>query len=103
MFSAFALLVPVDRRDGVVGPPGAAAVALFGVRGIDGNGGGNFAASASNANAFYPHRLKGVALGMAGGIGNLGVPMMQIVGLVVIADASAIGSRFGCAACIWCC
>jgi NNP family nitrate/nitrite transporter-like MFS transporter len=50
-------------------------------------GGGNFAASASNANSFYPHRLKGSALGIAGGIGNLGVPMMQIVGLVVIAAA----------------
>jgi NNP family nitrate/nitrite transporter-like MFS transporter len=63
-----------------------------------GMGGGNFAASASNANAFYPHRLKGAALGIAGGIGNLGVPMMQIVGLLVIATA---GDRQPYWVCAW--
>lgn len=55
--------------------------------GLSGLGGGNFAASASNANSFYPQRLKGAALGIAGGIGNLGVPTIQIVGLIVIATA----------------
>ncbi|ODU05475.1 MAG: MFS transporter, partial [Pseudonocardia sp. SCN 72-51] len=35
--------------------------------------------------AFYPQRLKGVALGLCGGIGNLGVAAIQLVGLLVLA------------------
>jgi NNP family nitrate/nitrite transporter-like MFS transporter len=90
MFSAFALLVPVIGAMVLLAHPGLPLWPYLVCAGLTGMGGGNFAASASNANAFYPHRLKGVALGLAGGIGNLGVPMMQIVGLVVIAT---VGDR----------
>ena len=41
----------------------------------------------TNTNAFYPHRLKGSALGFNAGAGNLGVPMIQFVGLLVLAVA----------------
>ncbi len=41
----------------------------------------------TNTNAFYPHRLKGSALGFNAGAGNLGVPVIQLVGLLVIAFA----------------
>jgi MFS transporter, NNP family, nitrate/nitrite transporter len=90
MFSSFALLVPVIGAMMLLAHPGLPLWPYLVCAGLTGMGGGNFAASASNANAFYPHRLKGVALGLAGGIGNLGVPMMQIVGLVVIAT---VGDR----------
>jgi NNP family nitrate/nitrite transporter-like MFS transporter len=50
-----------------------------------GVGGGNFASSMTNINAFYPSRLKGWALGVNAGGGNLGVPAVQLVGLLVLA------------------
>ncbi|WP_445159628.1 nitrate/nitrite transporter [Mycobacterium sp. Dal123C01] len=87
MFSAFVLLAPVVGAMVLLAHPGLPLWPYLVCAAASGMGGGNFAASASNANAFYPHRLKGAALGIAGGIGNLGVPMMQIVGLLVIATA----------------
>jgi len=87
MFSAFVLLIPVVGAMVLLAHPGLPLWPYLVCAALTGLGGGNFAASASNANAFYPHRLKGSALGLAGGIGNLGVPMIQLVGLVVIAIA----------------
>lgn len=87
MFSAFVLVVPVLAAMLLLAHPGLPLWPYLVCAALSGLGGGNFAASASNANSFYPHRLKGAALGIAGGIGNLGVPMMQIVGLVVLAAA----------------
>src|SRR3712207_5063608 len=43
----------------------------------------------ANINAFYPNRLKGWALGLNAGGGNLGVPVVQLVGLLVLATAGA--------------
>jgi NNP family nitrate/nitrite transporter-like MFS transporter len=50
-------------------------------------GGGNFASSMTNINSFYPQRLKGRALGLNAGGGNLGVAVVQLVGLAVLATA----------------
>jgi NNP family nitrate/nitrite transporter-like MFS transporter len=52
-------------------------------------GGGNFASSMANINAFYPDRLKGWALWLNAGGGNLGVPVVLLVGLLVLATAGA--------------
>jgi NNP family nitrate/nitrite transporter-like MFS transporter len=41
----------------------------------------------ANINAFYPQRLKGWALGINAGGGNLGVAVVQLVGLLVLATA----------------
>ncbi|WP_081286935.1 MFS transporter [Mycobacterium colombiense] len=87
MFSAFVLLIPTIGAMVLLAHPGLPLWPYLVCAALTGMGGGNFAASASNANAFFPHRLKGSALGLAGGLGNLGVPIMQIVGLVVIAVA----------------
>jgi NNP family nitrate/nitrite transporter-like MFS transporter len=87
MFSAFVLLIPTIGAMVLLAHPGLPLWPYLICAALSGMGGGNFAASASNANAFYPHRLKGSALGLAGGIGNLGVPMIQLVGLLVIASA----------------
>lgn len=54
---------------------------------LTGLGGGNFSASMTNVNAFYPQRLKGVALGINAAGGNIGVPVIQLIGLLVIAVA----------------
>jgi NNP family nitrate/nitrite transporter-like MFS transporter len=56
---------------------------------LAGVGGGNFASSMANINAFYPERLKGRALGLNAGGGNIGVATVQLVGLAVLAFAGA--------------
>ncbi len=90
IFSSLALLVPVIATMVMLMHPGLPLWPYLICAALTGLGGGNFAASMSNANAFYPHRLKGSALGFAGGIGNLGVPAIQLVGLLVIAT---VGDR----------
>jgi MFS transporter, NNP family, nitrate/nitrite transporter len=67
------------------------------VAAIAGFGGGNFASSMTNINAFYPQRLKGWALGLNAGGGNIGVAMIQIVGLLVIATAGNRSPHWVCA------
>ncbi|KAA1251701.1 NarK/NasA family nitrate transporter [Mycobacterium simiae] len=85
IFSAAVLLVPTIGAMVLLAHPGLPLWPYLVCAALTGLGGGNFAASMSNANAFYPHRLKGSALGIAGGVGNLGVPMIQLVALLVIA------------------
>merc|ERR1719384_1142392 len=64
---------------------------------LSGVGGGAFASSMSNINFFYPKKLQGYALGMNGGIGNLGVSISQLLAPIVMSEAfgkspiSAIG------------
>jgi NNP family nitrate/nitrite transporter-like MFS transporter len=43
-----------------------------------GLGGGNFSSSMANISLFFPKRLQGSALGINGGIGNLGVSIFQL-------------------------
>ncbi|MEZ0068976.1 NNP family nitrate/nitrite transporter-like MFS transporter [Streptacidiphilus sp. MAP12-20] len=49
-----------------------------------GMGGANFASSMVNIGFFYPKRLKGNALGVNGGLGNLGVSVVQLVAPLVV-------------------
>src|SRR5215471_7300210 len=69
--------------------PGVSYTTLVFLAAIAGVGGGNFASSMANINAFYPDRLKGWALGINAGGGNLGVAAVQLVGLAVLAIAGA--------------
>jgi NNP family nitrate/nitrite transporter-like MFS transporter len=84
--SALLLLVPMAAAL-VVLKPGVSLGALLVVAALAGVGGGNFASSMTNINAFYPDRLKGRALGLNAGGGNLGVAAVQLVGLLVLATA----------------
>ncbi|MGX5657817.1 nitrate/nitrite transporter [Geodermatophilus nigrescens] len=86
--SAALLLVPTVAT-AVVLEPGVSYSTLLVVSCLAGVGGGNFASSMANINAFYPDRLKGWALGLNAGGGNLGVPVVQLVGLLVLAAAGA--------------
>ncbi|MGY1706481.1 nitrate/nitrite transporter [Geodermatophilus sp. SYSU D00697] len=86
--SASLLLVPTVAT-AVVLEPGVSYSTLLLVSCLAGVGGGNFASSMANINAFYPDRLKGWALGLNAGGGNLGVPVVQLVGLLVLATAGA--------------
>ena len=64
---------------------------------LTGLGGGNYAASLANVNAFYPQRLKGAALAINAGVGNLGVAVIQLVGLLVLATAGHEAPYWVCA------
>ncbi|MFE3901606.1 nitrate/nitrite transporter [Streptomyces sp. NPDC059153] len=88
VFSALLLLVPTVLA-GIVLRPGVSYGTLLAVAAVAGVGGGNFASSMANINAFYPQRLKGWALGVNAGGGNLGVPVVQLLGLLVLATAGA--------------
>jgi NNP family nitrate/nitrite transporter-like MFS transporter len=92
IFSALMLLVP-SILAGIILEPGVSFTTLLLVASVAGVGGGNFASSMANINAFYPQRLKGWALGVNAGGGNIGVPAVQLVGLLVLATAGASHPR----------
>ncbi|WP_420109742.1 MFS transporter, partial [Mycolicibacter arupensis] len=87
IFSALVLLVPTVGMMCLLAHPGLPLWPYLVCAALTGLGGGNFAASMTNVNAFYPHRLKGWALAVNAGGGNLGVPLIQLVGLAVLATA----------------
>ncbi|WP_433170675.1 nitrate/nitrite transporter [Actinoallomurus sp. CA-150999] len=86
MFSASLLLVPAVAA-AILVKPGVSFSTLLILAAVAGVGGGNFASSMANINAFYPQRLKGWALGINAGGGNIGVAVVQLVGLAVLATA----------------
>ncbi|WP_111768689.1 MFS transporter [Nakamurella deserti] len=88
IFSALLLLLPCIFI-AIVLEPGVSYTTLLVAAAVAGVGGGNFASSMTNINAFYPERLKGWALGLNAGGGNLGVAVVQLVGLLVLATAGA--------------
>jgi MFS transporter, NNP family, nitrate/nitrite transporter len=90
--SAALLLIPTIAT-AIVLEPGVSFTTLLLVACLAGVGGGNFASSMANINAFYPDRLKGWALGLNAGGGNLGVPVVQLVGLLVLATVGATQPR----------
>ena len=84
--SALLLLVPCVAA-AIALRPGTSYGELLVLAALTGVGGGNFASSMANINSFYPQRLKGMALGLNAGGGNLGVAVVQLVGLAVLATA----------------
>jgi MFS transporter, NNP family, nitrate/nitrite transporter len=84
IISASLLLIPAVLAAFLI-EPGVSYTTLIVLAAIAGVGGGNFASSMANINAFYPDRLKGWALGINAGGGNLGVAAVQLVGLFVLA------------------
>ncbi|GAA2001494.1 NarK/NasA family nitrate transporter [Nakamurella flavida] len=90
--SALMLLIPTIGII-VVLEPGVSYTTLLIVACLAGVGGGNFASSMTNINAYYPARLKGWALGINAGGGNLGVPVVQLLGLLILATVGATNPR----------
>jgi NNP family nitrate/nitrite transporter-like MFS transporter len=86
VISAALLLVPLIAT-GIALKPGTSFSTLLVLAALAGVGGGNFASSMTNINSFFPQRLKGAALGLNAGGGNIGVATVQLVGLLVIAIA----------------
>ena len=95
--SALSLLIPLALTWYFMAHPSTSYTTFLIGAAFAGLGGGNFASSITNINAFYPERLKGRALGLNAGGGNLGVPAIQLVGLLVIATAGAGSPHLVCA------
>lgn len=92
VFSALLLLLPTGAAFAVM-EPGTSYGTLLLVAALTGVGGGNFASSMTNINAFFPLRKKGWALGLNAGGGNIGVPVIQLVALLIIGTAGAAHPR----------
>lgn len=92
IFSALLLLVPTLLAAYVM-HPGTSYTTFMLVGALTGVGGGNFASSMTNINAFFPNHRKGWALGLNAGGGNIGVPVIQLVALAVITWAGAAHPR----------
>ena len=97
IFSALALLVPTVLTLYYMAHPGTSYTTFLIVAAFAGLGGGNFASSMANINAFYPQRYKGWALGLNAGGGNIGVAVIQIIGLLVIATVGNRSPHLVCA------
>ncbi|WP_280230108.1 nitrate/nitrite transporter [Nocardia cyriacigeorgica] len=96
VFSAFMLLIPTLLTLYFINQPGTSYTTFLIVAAFAGFGGGNFASSMTNINAFYPQRLKGWALGLNAAGGNIGVPVIQLLGLLVLAT---LGDGYGSLIC----
>lgn len=92
IFSAVSLLAPTLAAFWVM-EPGTSYATFVAVAALTGIGGGNFASSMTNINAFFPLREKGWALGLNAGGGNIGVPVVQLTGLLVIGTLGASHPR----------
>jgi NNP family nitrate/nitrite transporter-like MFS transporter len=86
--SAALLLIPTILA-AIVMHPGTSYTTFMIVAAVAGVGGGNFASSMTNINAFFPERYKGWALGLNAGGGNIGVPVIQLIALLIIATVGA--------------
>lgn len=96
-FSAFVLLIPTAGVIVLLANPGLPLWPFMLCAALTGLGGGNYAASLANVNAFYPPRIKGGALALNAGVANLGVAVIQLVGLLVLATAGHEAPYWVCA------
>ncbi len=97
IFSALVLFIPTLLTWYFMNHPGTSYTTFMVVAAFAGLGGGNFASSMTNINAFYPQRHKGWALGLNAGGGNIGVPVIQLIGLLVIATTGNRAPHLVCA------
>jgi NNP family nitrate/nitrite transporter-like MFS transporter len=95
--SALLLLIPTLLTWWAMKTPGTSYTVFMIIAAFAGFGGGNFASSMTNINAFYPQRLKGWALGLNAGGGNIGVPVIQLMGLLAIATVGNTAPELVCA------
>jgi MFS transporter, NNP family, nitrate/nitrite transporter len=92
IISAALLLIPTIFA-AIIMHPGTSFSTFLVAAAVAGVGGGNFASSMTNINTFFPDARKGWALGLNAGGGNIGVPVIQLVGLLIIATAGAGAPR----------
>jgi NNP family nitrate/nitrite transporter-like MFS transporter len=92
--STASLLIPAFGIGYAVQNPGTPYFIFLVLALLCGFGGGNFASSMANIGFFFPKARKGNALALNGGLGNLGVSVMQFLVPVVI-TSGVFGSLGG--------
>ena len=97
VFSSAVLVVPTAGTIWLLAHPGLPLWPYLVCAALTGLGGANYSASLSTAEAFFPQRLKGFALGLTGGIANLGSAAIQAVGLFVLATVGHEAPYMVCA------
>ncbi|WP_019728746.1 MFS transporter, partial [Mycobacterium avium] len=72
VLSSLVLLIPTLAAIVLLAHPGLPLWPYLVCAALTGLGGGNYAAALANVESFFPQRRKGFALGLTGGVGNLG-------------------------------
>ena len=94
IFSTASLLIPAIGIGYAVQDTSTSYSTMVILAALCGLGGGNFASSMGNINFFFPKSQKGTALGINGGLGNLGVSVVQFV-VPFIVTIGVFGSMGG--------
>ncbi len=79
LFSTAIMLVPVIGLGNAIQDPTTSYQTLLILVSLIGIAGANFSSSMANIGNFFPRSSKGTALGINGGIGNLGVSLIYLV------------------------
>ncbi|MFG3038934.1 MFS transporter [Streptomyces sp. NPDC048330] len=91
--STVVLIVPLIWLGIAIQDPTTPYGVMVAIAALCGIGGANFASSLANIGFFFPKARKGGATGINGGLGNLGVSVVQLLTPIVITwSALAIGS-----------
>lgn len=79
IISTAILIIPVIGLGNALQDPTTSYDTLFFLVSLCGVAGGNFSSSMANIGNFYPRIKKGTALGINGGVGNLGVSLIYFI------------------------
>ncbi|WP_244291219.1 MFS transporter [Streptomyces subrutilus] len=91
--STVVLIVPLLWLGFAVQNPDTPYGTMIAIAALCGIGGANFSSSLANIGFFYPKREKGNATGVNGGLGNLGVSVVQLLTPILITSSVlAIGA-----------
>ncbi|MDT8861045.1 NarK family nitrate/nitrite MFS transporter [Alkalihalobacillus sp. MEB130] len=85
VFSTGVLLIPTLGIGFAVQNPDTPYWVMLTLAALCGLGGGNFSSALANISFFFPKKEKGTALGINGGLGNMGVSVVQFVTPLIIA------------------
>ncbi|KHF39919.1 NarK family nitrate/nitrite MFS transporter [Halalkalibacter okhensis] len=85
VFSTGVLLIPTLGIGFAVQNPDTPYWVMLLLAALCGLGGGNFSSALANISFFFPKKEKGTALGINGGLGNMGVSVVQFVTPLIIA------------------
>jgi MFS transporter, NNP family, nitrate/nitrite transporter len=84
VFSTAVLAIPATGIGIAVQNPDTPYSVMLLLAALCGLGGGNFSSSVANISFFFPKKEKGTALGINGGLGNMGVSVVQFVTPLII-------------------
>ncbi|AGK52495.1 NarK family nitrate/nitrite MFS transporter [Bacillus sp. 1NLA3E] len=88
VFSTAVLLIPSIGIGLAVQNPDTPFSIMLLLAALCGLGGGNFSSSSANISFFFPKKEKGTALGINGGLGNMGVSVVQFVTPLIITTST---------------